>query len=122
MDRHFEPGVYRHFKENKPSNERLYYGIAKTIANTIEDYNKYHEDAICIKIFTAIHTETKEKVKVFLYSNGKFVTEFNENFVFYKALYGDEKYYVRPIEMFLSPRDTEKYPEFRQYWRMEKID
>ena len=120
-ERKFKPGVYRHFKENKPINERLYYGIAQTIANTKENYNKDNESAVCIKIFTAIHSETKEKVKVFLYSNGKFVTELNESFIFYKALYGDENYYVRPFSMFMSPRDAKKYPQFSQYWRMEKI-
>lgn len=61
--------------------------------------NKYLYEIVGV----AIHSETREPMMV------------------YRPLYGNSDMYVRPLEMFLSEVDHEKYPEIRQRYRFEKV-
>ena len=58
----------------------------------------------CIVEDIVIHSESKDKM------------------VLYRELYDDGKRYVRPLDMFISPVDREKYPDVEQEYRFQLQD
>ena len=61
--------------------------------------NKYLYEIVGV----ATHSETREPMMV------------------YRPLYDDCGMYVRPLEMFLSEVDHEKYPDVKQRYRFENV-
>lgn len=47
-------------------------------------------------------------------------SETGETVVVYRKLYGDGGLWVRPLDMFRSPVDREKYPDADQKFRFQK--
>lgn len=62
------------------------------------------------------------KNKYYIVEDIAYDSETQEQMVVYRRLYGDNSLWVRPLAMFLSEVDHEKYPDVQQKYRFELIE
>lgn len=117
------PGIYRHFKGNFYAT----IGISVPVASDEEKF--YYEQKLC-PFEMVKHTEDSRYINVcYDKENGRYIHSCNASkdiLVIYKPLYFTDGLvitgiYARPLEMFLSKVDTEKYPDVKQKYRFEEV-
>lgn len=62
------------------------------------------------------------KGKYYFVEDIAYDSETKKEMVVYRRLYDDHSLWVRPLEMFLSEVDHQKYPECTQKYRFELIE
>ncbi len=122
-NRHLQiPGIYKHFKEIKDNEEMLYIVTNVSIPVDKDEFNKIVV-ATCNGFYMMHHTELELKIPIARigdkYYHNKEVEK--EMLVMYTGLYGPRESYLRPLPMFLSRTDKEKYPNATQKYRLELI-
>lgn len=116
------PGIYRHFKSVKNGEDMIYCLNGYSMPSSIK-----HVDSIISnrnsEILYFYHTELERDIAIVRLENKYYHIEETEKEILpiYTALYGDRKTYVRPLSMFLSKVDANKYPNANQKYRLELI-
>lgn len=116
------PGIYRHFKLEKDGEDMIYAVSSISVPLKPSDMLELNNRRD-VTIHTFQHTELEADTWIFRVGNKYYhpASIEPEKLVIYTALYGDRKTYVRPLPMFLSRVDKEKYPNATHKFRLERI-
>lgn len=116
------PGIYRHFKEIKDNEEMLYCVSNVSMPLQPMDMIKLNQNDN-IEVYMFNHTELEQAIWIFRQEDRYYhpATIEKEMLVIYTALYAGRETYVRPLPMFISLTDKEKYPYATQKYRLELV-
>lgn len=118
------PYIYKHFK----GGFYVTIGISKSVAyfelnKSLFEFDNYY--LVVENSFNAVHTETNDIVVIYKDSDGNFYHQKeidHEKLVIYKYLYNGTGAFARPIDIFLSKVDKEKYINTTQEYRFEELE
>lgn len=104
------PAIYKHFKD------KFY---ATMFISNPKDVPIYGQE----NYIRAYHTEENRQIGIYKLNGEWYHTSINSRvpLVIYKSLYDDEMPYARPLDMFASEVDKEKYPNIEQKFRFKLI-
>ncbi|MDM9944107.1 DUF1653 domain-containing protein [Clostridioides difficile] len=114
-----KPRIYEHFK----GKFYVTLGISSPIVNEKELCKLKKDDNIRLIPINIKHTETEKDIRIFIINNKIYhlKNECKDELVLYKSIYLDNKLFLRPIDIFLSEVDKNKYPEVSQRYRFKEF-
>ncbi|MCD3329316.1 DUF1653 domain-containing protein [Clostridium botulinum] len=119
------PAIYKHFKHTEDGILNNYMYVTMGISKPLEDYdNELQKTMSAMKDILVVNlTESNDQIVVFekeqcYYHKFK---DYNSELVIYKSLYNNHIAYAKPLDMFLSEVDKEKYPNVDQKYRFELV-
>lgn len=120
------PCIYRHFKGKYYATMGLSKAIdSNYIEKICETYNEKGSTKNKIKYKLDVkHTELDENIFIYRDLNGNFYHQKekdNNDLVLYKTLYDDTGVFSRPLDMFLSKVDRDRYFNPIQEYRFEEF-
>lgn len=117
------PGIYRHFKLSKDGEDMIYAVSNCSIPKGIAEISDLTEEVESYEVLRFWHTEHEDYIDITRIGDNYYHNKIEEpDFLpIYTALYSDRKTYVRPLSMFLSVTDKDKYPSATQRYRLEHV-
>lgn len=120
------PAIYKHFKHssnNAIPNNYMYVVIGVSKPLLLKDFpdDIYKRDKY--SPMSIHHTEFDDEDAIY-YINSQWCHSqewCSKELVLYKSLYDNHITYARPIDIFLSKVDKEKYPNINQEYRFELV-
>lgn len=116
-------GVYKHFKGD------TYCVVELSKPMELDEISELSSDDVRIDAYRVLHTEKDTYIDIYGVSDGVDTFYYHnkrlekKDLVIYKCVSNLDKFnvYARPLEMFLSKTDKEKYPYIEQEYRFELV-
>lgn len=104
-------------------NKLQYLLLCNTVQHKLKELGLTVEDAerVCLIVESKGKIVKHFKGKYYMIVDTALHTETKEELVIYKALYDDGEMFARPLKMFISKVDKEKYPDATQKYRFELV-